>query len=97
MEYEQTHPESGYAATLGDLRAETLIDEVLATGSSHEYEFALTSGTRQPSGRIITYAVIAQPSFHFAHCASFFTDQSGVIRFTRENRAATAADSPLVE
>jgi len=26
---------------------------------------------------------------------SFFTDQSGVIRFTQENRAATAQDPPL--
>jgi len=95
MEYEQTHPESGYAPTLAELRTETLIDETLATGSAYEYGFALTSGAPQSSGRIITYAVIASPSFHFATCASFFSDQTGVIRFTRENRAATATDSPL--
>ena len=95
MEYEQSHPESGYAPTLADLRAETLIDESLATGTAHEYGFALTSGARQSSGRILTYTVLAEPSFHFAHCPSFFTDETGVIRFTRENRAATATDSPL--
>jgi hypothetical protein len=95
MEYEQTHPESGYAATLAELRAETLIDETLATGAAHDYGFTLASGPRQSSGRIITYTVIARPSFHFASCASFLSDQSGVIRFTRENRAATATDSPL--
>jgi len=95
MEYEQTHPESGYAPTLAELRAETLIDEVLATGTAHEYGFALTSGPRQSAGRIVAYTVLAEPSFHFARCPSFFTDETGVIRFTRENRAATVADSPL--
>lgn len=95
MEYEQTRPEAGYAGTLAELRAAELIDETLATGSTHEYGFALTPGSPQSSGRIVSYRVIARPSFHFARCASFFTDETGVIRFTRENRAATAADSPL--
>jgi len=95
MEYEQTHPESGYAATLAELRAETLIDETLGTGAAHEYGFTITAGPREASGRIITYAVIARPSFHFANCASFLTDQSGVIRFTRENRLATPADPAI--
>ena len=95
MEYEQTHPESGYAPTLAELRAETLIDEILSTGTAHEYGFALTSGPRQPSGRIVTYTVLAEPSFHFARCPSLFTDETGVIRFTRERRQATATDPPL--
>jgi hypothetical protein len=95
MEYEQTHPDSGYAPTLAELRAETLIDEILATGTAHEYEFALTSGARESSGRILTYTVLAEPSFHFARCPSLFTDETGVIRFTRERRQATATDPPL--
>jgi hypothetical protein len=95
MEYEQSHPEAGYAPTLADLRAAELIDETLATGSSHEYGFSLRPGSPQSSGRMLTYAVIARPSFQFARCASFFSDETGVIRFTRENRAATAADPQL--
>ena len=95
MEYEQSHPESGYAATLGELRAETLIDETLASGTAHEYEFTLTSGRRQSSGRVISYTVAAEPGFHFARCPALFTDETSVIRSTRQNRAATATDSPL--
>ena len=93
-EYEQTHPESGYAPTLGDLRSAELIDEALTTGTSHEYQYALAPGP-ESSGRILTYSVVARPSFRFSSCPSLFTDDSGVIRFTRENRAATVADSPL--
>ena len=39
--------------------------------------------------------VLAEPSFHFARCPSLFTDETGVIRFTRERRQATATDPPL--
>ena len=55
------------------------------------YEFQYT---RMSSDR---YAITAIPVDRDTSAAprSFFTDESGIIRFTQENRAATAQDPPL--
>lgn len=78
-----------------------LIDEVLAGGRKSGYTFTYTAGRRDANGRIISYTVIARPTIYDAenpvHRTSFFTDETGVIRSTDENRSPTVQDRPLGE
>lgn len=66
----------------------------------HGYRFTYTPGPRDTAEMITGYTISARPlKYHKLGGRtgerSFFTDQSGVIRATREDRAATAADRPL--
>lgn len=76
--------------------ASGLIDEVLATGRRSRYTFIYTPGQPDEKGFISTYAVCARtmPSKRLPR-DNFFTDQSGIIRSSNEDRCATAKDPPL--
>ena len=63
--------------------------EAMAGGYSLRY----TPGQSDASGNVRAYGLVAMPRYY--GYASFFTDQTGVIRATRENRAATAQDAPI--
>jgi hypothetical protein len=94
--YASTYPDIGFATSLGALGGEGgspnhagLIDAVLASGEKSGYRFSLRGESNE-------YEIVARPiRFGETGTKSFFTDQSGVIRFTEENRAATASDQPL--
>jgi hypothetical protein len=95
VEFEQTHPETGYASTLFELREAEFLSEALAIGEDSRYHFTLEARPPGSSGRILAYGISAEPSFRPRRsCRSFFTDESGVIRFTVEDRAATSQDTP---
>ncbi len=79
----------GYAMTLVDLGSRGLIDSTLESGVKDGYVFSMGS-----FGNVFT--VGARPMIYASTgTRSFFSDESGVIRYTREERPATAEDKPL--
>lgn len=97
---------TGYSRTLADLAPAPngepnathagLIDEALASGRKAGYIFTFTPGPPNANGRIETYTVSAQPlKYGETGTNSYFTDQSGVIRQTIEDRPATVNDPPV--
>ncbi len=77
----------GYAITLVDLRG--LIDSALESGVKDGYVFSMGSFGRG-------FTVGATPMIYGSTgTRSFFADETGVIRYTREERPATAEDPPL--
>jgi len=59
------------------------------------YVITYAAGPKSANGSIDSYSITVRPTAWKAGRPSFFTDQSGVIRTTGENRAATAQDPPL--
>lgn len=57
------------------------------------YSLRYAPGQTDASGNVRAYSLVAMPRYYGYR--SFFTDQTGVIRATRENRAATAQDAPI--
>lgn len=97
-EYAREHPDKGFATSLEDLGNDSrgsLIDSVLASGTKSEYEFILWTAGPNSQGRVSRFFVVARPQKYQEGERSFFIDESGVERFTAENRAATAADPPV--
>ncbi len=99
----------GYAASLAalgptpgnpllvDANHAGLIDDVLAGGLKSGYKFTYTPGLPDATGHINTYTVVARPpEYGKTGTNSYFTDETGVIRQTSEDRPATATDPPLV-
>ncbi len=77
----------GYAKTLVDLRG--LIDSALESAVKDGYVFSMGS-----FGSVFT--VNATPmTYGSTGSRSFFSDETGVIRYTRETRPATVEDKPL--
>jgi type IV pilus assembly protein PilA len=98
--YSSTYPSIGYPNTLGALApsatatsaAADLVDSVLASGTKSGYSFAWSAGGTTPSnGYSITADAVAQGT---SGTRGFYTDQSGVIRYSAAN-GATSANSPL--
>jgi type IV pilus assembly protein PilA len=72
-----------------------LLDNSLTNGKKRNHVFTYKAGTPDASGNIKTYALSVRPvKWHPGHW-NFFTDESGIIRGTQENRAATVDDPPL--
>ena len=96
--------EQGYAARLEWLGsheygqkptagAAGLIDVDLSSGKKSGYQFNLTPGPPDKEGKITSYTLSAQPiTYKLTGCRSFFNDETGVIRATDEDRAATVED-----
>jgi hypothetical protein len=99
VEYARTHPDRGFASSLTELGPgsdDPLIDSVLASGGKSSYIFILTAAPPNSHGRIVRYGITARPQHYGKNIKhNFFTDESGVLRFTTENRAATAHDPAL--
>lgn len=83
-----------YAASLGSLSASKLIwDSVLASGSKDGYTFTVLTGAKNA-----TFAIYARPmTSGVTGIRSFFTDETGEIRATTEDRPATSEDLRLFE
>ena len=59
------------------------------------YRFAYRPGKPNSAGHIVAYSLSAQPvRYRRETRRSFYTDQTGVIRFTKEDREAAAQDPP---
>jgi len=98
IEYAGSYPDRGFASSLAELEPGSgdLIDSVLASGKKSSYVFILTAAPPDSRGRIVRYSVLARPQHYGKNIThSFFSDESGVLRFTTENRAATIQDPPL--
>lgn len=73
-----------------------LIDAVTASGRKDSNGSRLASEHTIPSKPIIRYTIIARTVKRLvSDQRSFFTDETGVIHFTTEIRAATCDDPPL--
>jgi hypothetical protein len=57
------------------------------------YQIQYTPAPPANDGRVHGYTLCARPSNYGYR--SFYCDESGVVRYTRENRAATAQDPPI--
>jgi len=88
----------GFASSLAELGPgsdDALIDSVLASGKKSSYIFIPTAAPPDSHDRIVRYGITARPQHYGKTKHSFFTGESGVLRFTTENRAATAEDPVL--
>jgi hypothetical protein len=95
--FTRTHPDKGFASSLAELGPSPgaeLIDAVLASGRKSGYLFILSTAPPDFSGRIMHYAVVARPQQYRSGRRNFFMDESGVERFTTEDRPATINDPP---
>ncbi len=72
------------------LYASNLIDSVLASGTKDGYIFTVSTGAGNDS-----FAIYAAPITYETGTRSFFSDESGFIRYTAEERPATVDDKPL--
>jgi hypothetical protein len=80
-----------YAPDLEALSNEGLIDSVLASGTQDGYTFRMTVGSDSR-----TFTVNARPVTRSERTnRSFYSDQTEVIRYTKEDRPATVDDNPL--
>jgi hypothetical protein len=91
-----------YPKTLADLgpgkplseRAAHLIDAEMASGTRRGYLFTYAATETDKDGNVLGYAITADPVENKSGLRFFFTDQSGVIRFSTTRRA-TAASPPI--
>ena len=88
--YSETIGDGTYADSLDLLYSSNLIDSVLASGTKEGYIFILSTDAGNDS-----FAFYATPITYDGRSRSFFTDETGVIRYTTEERPATADDTPL--
>ena len=75
--------------------AANLIDTSLTGGHKGNYVFTYKAGAPDAQGRINSYTLTARPAKWQKGVPSFFTDQTAVLRWTKENRAATVKDPPI--
>ena len=97
---------TGYSQTLAEL-GETaigvkesasranLIDYKLAKGRKNGYFFTYRPSKKDKDGKVSSYTLTVRPTKWHKDAASFFTDQTFVVRLTRENRASTVKDDPI--
>ncbi len=98
-DYRSQHPGKGFAGTLADLGpppGANLIDTALANGLRSGYEFGLNPGPLDAQGRSTSFVATARPTqYGLTGCRCYFEDQSSVIRWTSQDRAATREDPPV--
>ena len=97
--YAQAHPEQGYPRSLSAMgpAGTGCLDKEVAKGQRDRYRFLYSPGPADATGQIATYWITAGPvRFGSSGVRNFFSDESGRIRVTYEDRPATAED-PAVE
>jgi type IV pilus assembly protein PilA len=105
--YASTYPAIGFSADLASLGGATpctassstacLIDQVLAGATSAAtsksgYYFTYTNTAGTPS---VAYTIIGIPASAQTGQRQFFSDQSGVIRYTTDGSTPTVSSNPL--
>jgi hypothetical protein len=96
--YESGDPNKGFARSLKQIGPgkQGPLEPALASGKKNDYSFHLAAKPSDPSKPATHYSVVARPIKRLLDGQrSFYTDESGVIRFTTENRAPTITDSPI--
>jgi len=96
--YQGGDENKGFASTLRELgpAGVSFLDAVMASGKKDGYHFRLTPEREGANNPIKHYTITARPIRRLIEDQrSFFTDETHVIRFTTENRDATAADPPI--
>ena len=104
--YYAKHYPAGFSPTLASLgvpqdgvqpsaTAAGLLDNSLTSGTKGDYVFTYVPSTKDSNGKITSYTVTARPVTWKPGVWSFFTDETGVIRWTDENRPPTVTDGPL--
>ncbi len=88
--YSETIGGGTYADSLDLLYSSNLIDSVLASGTIDGYTVTVSTGSGNDS-----FAIYVTPITYDERRRSFFSDESGVIRYTAEERPATVRDTPL--
>jgi type IV pilus assembly protein PilA len=99
--YAASCPDTGFSASLAELSTGAvcaggtgIIDNVLATGTKSGYTFVYTPVAS--NGLNTTYTTVATPlTVGTTGQRGFFSDQSGVIRYTLDGSAPTLASSAL--
>lgn len=98
-EYARTHRGKASAPSLEDLGPPPgagLIDGDLANGRRYNYTITLSPGPSDTSRHTPQYTLTAQPQSYGSYGRRrFFTDESGVIRYTAEDRPPTRQDRAL--
>ena len=80
-----------YADSLSDLQQADMIEVQLGSGTKAGYNFSLSTGA---DGK--TFTITARPQqYGQTETRSFFASQTGVVRYTDENRSAGQEDPPL--
>ena len=95
--FSRTLAEMGETATGAKESASraNLIDYKLAEGRKHGYVFTYRPGQKDKDGKTSKFTLTARPMKWQKDAVSFFSDETGVIRWTRENRTPTAKDDPI--
>jgi len=75
--------------------AASLLQNSLTSGKRNNYVFTYKAGKPDANGEIQTYTLNVRPVKWHQGLWNFFDDDSGKIRGTPENRAATVNDPPL--
>jgi hypothetical protein len=86
--FSQTLAEMGETATGVKESASraNLVDYKLAKGRKYGYVFTYRPSKKNKDGKVNSYTLTARAVEWHKDSVSFFTDQTGVIRWTRENR-----------
>ncbi len=82
--------EGSYATSLTELENAKLIDSLLGSGTKDGYTFTTSAG-RDGS----TFTTTGTALNHDDDSRNFYTDETGVIRYTKEDRPAWFRDTPL--
>ena len=102
--YSSTYPNDGYPPSLADMGGPAgacvasstqacLIDAVLASGTKSGYTFVWTGDGNTPS---VGYSITGTPvNVGTTGQRMFFSDESGVIRYSASGAGATVASPPL--
>jgi len=88
----------GYARTLKELGPTGVgfLEPVIASGKKDDYRYKLKPQKTAPNQPVRHYTLTARPTKRWVRDQkSYFTDETGVIRFTTENRPARATDQPI--
>lgn len=91
--YSATIGQGSYAPSLTALHNARLITN---SGTLDGYRFLITAGPIDDQGKITTYSVVASPvEYGVTGWANFYSDESGVTRYTVEDRPAWVKDTSL--
>lgn len=87
--------QGSFPPSLDQLPAESAaaVREAAQRALRDRYDLVYAPGPAGPDGRVSSFALRARAG-HYGY-RNFFVDQTGVVRATRENRAATADDPPI--
>jgi hypothetical protein len=98
--YRSGDEKKGFARTLRELgpAGAGILDASVVSGKKDGYRFRLQPEPTAPGQPVKRYTIISRPLKRLVkNQRSFRTDETGVIRFTTQNRPATNADPRITE